>query len=109
MFPPKISFILDINPDFRAKKRKHKHKDKKEKDEKRKLIVDDEAIAHGGWWKATKFEEITGSVAIEFGNRTYIKSLDNGTFTLGPPHDEGNKNGHSVFVACFLISLYMIR
>lgn len=73
----------------RPKKRKHKHNDKKEKEEKRRLIVDEEAKKHGGWWKITKFEEITGSIAIEFGKRTYIKSLDNGTFTLGAPHDEG--------------------
>lgn len=46
-------------------------------------------MKHGGWWKVDKFDDITGSVAIQFGNRTYIKSLDNGTFTLGPPHDEG--------------------
>lgn len=33
--------------------------------------------------------EITGTVAIEFKNQTYIKALDNGLFTLGVPHDEG--------------------
>lgn len=73
----------------RAKKRKHKHKDKKDRDEKRRLIVDEDAISNGGWWKVSKFEEITGSVALQFGKRSYIKSLDNGTFTLGAPHDEG--------------------
>jgi len=29
-------------------------------------------------------------LAIEFGNRCYIKALDNGLFVLGPPHDEGD-------------------
>ena len=33
--------------------------------------------------------EITGTVAIEFGRHTYMKALDNGLFTLGIPHDEG--------------------
>lgn len=47
-------------------------------------------MKHGGWWKVTKFDEITGSVAIEFGKRSYVKSLDNGLFTLGAPHDEGD-------------------
>lgn len=28
-------------------------------------------------------------MALEFGNHTYVKALDNGLFTLGPPHDEG--------------------
>lgn len=74
----------------RAKKRKHKHKDKKDKGEKRRIVVDEDAVVHGGWWRATKFEDITGTVAIEFGKRTYIKSLDNGLFTLGAPHDEGD-------------------
>ena len=39
---------------------------------------------------------MTGSIAIEFGNQTYVKALDNGLFTLGAPHDEG-KNMLSVF------------
>lgn len=73
---------------FRAKKRKHKHKDKKS--EKKRVFVDEDALKHGGWWKATKFDEITGTVGIQFGQRTYIKSLDNGLFTLGAPHDEGD-------------------
>lgn len=74
----------------RAKKRKHKHKDKTEKTEKRRVVVDEDALKHGGWWKASKVEDITGSVAIEFGDRTYVRSLDNGLFTLGAPHDEGD-------------------
>lgn len=73
----------------RAKKRKHKHKDKKDKDEKKRAFVDEDAVKHGGWWKTTKLDEITGSVAIQF-DKCYIKSLDNGTFTLGAPHDEGD-------------------
>lgn len=51
--------------------------------------MDEDAQKHGGWWRTTKFEEITGSVAIQFGKQTYVKSLDNGLFTLGPPHNEG--------------------
>lgn len=74
----------------RAKKRKHKHKDKTEKDEKKRLIIDDDAIKHGGWWRITKFEQIIGSVAIQFGTKCYVKCLDNGLFTLGAPHDDGD-------------------
>lgn len=47
-------------------------------------------MKHGGWWRITKVLEITGSVAIQFGNRTYVKALDTGLFTLGAPHDEGD-------------------
>lgn len=53
-------------------------------------MVDDDAVKHGGWWKASKMEDITGSIAIEFGKRSYVRSLDNGMFTLGAPHDEGD-------------------
>lgn len=38
----------------------------------------------------TKFDEISGTVAIEFGNSTYVKCLDDGTFTLGAPHNDGD-------------------
>lgn len=73
---------------FRPKKHKQKHKDKKP--EKKRIVVDEDAEKHGGWWKVTRFEDITGTVAIEFGKRTYIKSLDNGLFTLGAPNNEGD-------------------
>ena len=43
----------------------------------------------GGWWSVQNFSEISGTLAIEFGERCYIKALDNGLFVLGPPHDEG--------------------
>jgi protein FRG1 len=39
-----------------------------------------------------QIDGITGSVAIEFGNQTYVKALDNGLFTLGAPHSEGKLN-----------------
>lgn len=36
------------------------------------------------------FNDLTGSVAIEFSPSAYVKALDNGLFTLGAPHDEGD-------------------
>lgn len=45
---------------------------------------------HGNWWKVSKVDEITGPIAIEFGQHTYVKALDTGLFTLGAPHDEGD-------------------
>jgi protein FRG1 len=47
----------------------------------------------GGWWKVKQMEEVTGSIAIEFGNQMYVKALDNGLFTLGALHREGKLNG----------------
>ncbi|KAG5672592.1 hypothetical protein PVAND_002708 [Polypedilum vanderplanki] len=76
----------------RSKKRKHK-KEKKEKSEKEKsaVIVDDDAVNHGGWWKCQKLSEITGTIAIEFQDGQYIKSVDDGTFILGAKHE--NRDG----------------
>lgn len=71
---------------FRTKKRKHK----KQKKEDNKPKQDIDCIQHGNWWKVSKVEEINGPVAIEFGKHTYVKALDNGLFTLGAPHDEGD-------------------
>lgn len=68
----------------RAKKRKHKKE--KSSDESK---VDVDPIKHGGWWKIEKVEDVPGSVSIEFGNNSYISALDNGLFTLGAPHGDG--------------------
>jgi len=68
-----------------TKKRKHKsHKAKEVPKIDTKDILD-----HGSWWKVSSIEEINGPVAIEFGKHTYVKALDNGLFTLGAPHNEG--------------------
>lgn len=71
----------------KAKKRKHK-----ETKESKKPTIDKDSIAHGNWWKVTKIDDITGSIAIEFGStstHTYVRALDNGLFTLGAPHKDG--------------------
>jgi len=44
---------------------------------------------HGGWCKSQAVKDITGAVAIQFGNG-YVKAIDNGYFTLGAPHNEGD-------------------
>lgn len=55
---------------------------------------------HGGWWEAKKFDEMVGAVALEFRKQTYMKSLDDGSFTLGGPHDEGEgPNAEEIFTA----------
>lgn len=51
----------------------------------------DVLFRHGGWWKVQQFPEINGNVAIEFGTNSYVHSLDNGLFCVGPtrPFGEG--------------------
>ncbi|XP_043282497.1 protein FRG1 homolog [Venturia canescens] len=70
----------------KSKKRKHK---KEGSDEKTVSLKEDDSAIHGGWWKVSNISEITGTVAIQYGKGTYVKALDNGLFTLGAPHDEG--------------------
>uniref|UniRef100_A0A1B6LVN5 Protein FRG1 homolog n=1 Tax=Graphocephala atropunctata TaxID=36148 RepID=A0A1B6LVN5_9HEMI len=80
----KITFKGDKTSSKR--KRKHKQKDKNKDVEP---VEDEDKIRHGGWSNINSTRLITGSVAIEFGNQTYVTALDNGLFTLGPPHNEG--------------------
>lgn len=47
-------------------------------------------ISFIGNWAEVKFiREISGPIALEFGSQTYVTAMDNGLFTLGPPHNEG--------------------
>ncbi|XP_069681071.1 protein FRG1 homolog [Periplaneta americana] len=69
------------------KKRKHKKQDRDHEDTP---VKDEDALKHGGWWKVKQIEDMTGSIAIEFGSQMYVKALDNGLFTLGAPHSEGD-------------------
>ncbi|XP_043237260.1 protein FRG1-like [Amphibalanus amphitrite] len=74
------------------KEKKHKKKSHKRKHEDATLDVavgKSDSSVHGGWWTVFKVSEIRGSIAIELGDRTYIKALDNGLFTIGTPHAEG--------------------
>ena len=72
--------------DKKGKKRKHGESDA---DDARKIFLEDRD-AHAGWWPASEFKHITGPICIEFGSHTYVKALDDGTFTLGTKHDSGS-------------------
>ncbi|XP_030643948.1 protein FRG1 isoform X1 [Chanos chanos] len=69
----------------KSKKKKHKDKKRKRDDEEEKVDI------VGAWWAVRSFGEITGTVAIEMHNSSYIHALDTGLFTVGAPHkdDEG--------------------
>lgn len=72
------------------KKRKKKDKEHHKQQKQRKVEVDEDALKNGGWWKAKSFADITGTVAIQFGDRSYVRAMDNGLFTLGAPHNDGD-------------------
>ncbi|XP_032664521.1 protein FRG1 homolog [Odontomachus brunneus] len=84
----------------RPKKRKHKKQEK----EQNVTVEDKDTVNHGGWWKVKNVFEITGTIAIEFGDRTYLKALDNGLFTLGAPHDEGDGPAPEEILTAFPIN-----
>ncbi|XP_078266477.1 protein FRG1 [Rhinoraja longicauda] len=67
-----------------VKSKKKKNKEKRKRTDEEEQVVD----IVGGWWAVRNFGEITGSVAIEMGNGTYMHALDNGLFTLGAPHKD---------------------
>ena len=74
----------------KKKKEKKKKRDKKEADEakvKKKAEISDTA-KHGGWWAATQSKHITGPIAIQL-KGSFVKSVDDGTFTIGAPHGDG--------------------
>ncbi|KAI4492896.1 hypothetical protein M0804_002687 [Polistes exclamans] len=85
---------------IRSRKRKSKKQETRES-----VTIDNEDIKlHGGWWKTNSVKEITGTVAIEFGKQTYIKALDNGLFTLGAPHADGEGPSPEEILTAFRIS-----
>ena len=43
----------------------------------------------GNWFPITRFEQITGQIAIEMSPYQYIRALDNGLFVLGAAHSPG--------------------
>ncbi|XP_056644143.1 protein FRG1 homolog [Diorhabda sublineata] len=69
----------------KSKKRKHKPKQKEQESPK----IDLDSTQHGNWWCVKKKDDIVGPIAIEFGKHTYVRALDNGLFTLGAPHKNG--------------------
>ncbi|VDK25795.1 unnamed protein product [Anisakis simplex] len=55
--------------------------------------IDPDITAHGGWRRIKEESELTGgiSIALECGNGSncYLAALDNGRFTIGGPHLNG--------------------
>ncbi|CAG9820081.1 unnamed protein product [Phaedon cochleariae] len=92
---------LILKGEKRPKKRKLKSTNKKEKQAPE---IDEDSIAHGNWWKIIKTEQITGPIAIEFGNHTYVKALDNGLFSIGAPHTEGEGPSPEEILTAVLIN-----
>ena len=72
----------------KEKKRKRDREEEEDDTKRRKKAEASDTAKHGGWWSATQFKYITGPVAIEL-KGSFVKSVDDGTFTIGAPHDDG--------------------
>lgn len=66
-------------------------------------MIDEDAVKHGGWWKATKIEEMTGNVSIGFGKQCYVQAQDSGLFVLGAPHHENEGPSPEEILTAFII------
>ncbi|KAB7504024.1 Protein FRG1 [Armadillidium nasatum] len=87
---------------FKGEKSSHK----KQKSKKRKAELDEpdnkdhDMLKHGGWWKASSYDDVKGSVAIQFGSTpVYVKALNHGLFTLGALHEEAFKSGYGKYLS----------
>ncbi len=70
--------------------KKHKKSKKRKSDVLRDDKLEDE-ISHAGGWLIENFDQVTGTVFIEFKELMYMHGLDNGLFVLGPPHEAGER------------------
>ncbi|CAF0746318.1 unnamed protein product [Brachionus calyciflorus] len=73
-------------------------KEKSKKSKKRKSDTSSSSdfrkadeLAHGGGWLIENFDQITGSIFIEFKELMYMHGLENGVFVIGPPHTSGEE------------------
>ncbi|KAL5012503.1 hypothetical protein ScPMuIL_011054 [Solemya velum] len=72
------------------KHRKRKHEEEGDSKPDDRKAQSEDMVKHGGWWSVSKFDDITGNVAIELQPFSYMNALDNGLFTVGAPRDEGD-------------------
>lgn len=51
------------------------------------------------------FGDITGTVAIEMQNNSYVHALDTGLFTVGAPHKGTDLSGFSLYFSIIFFTL----
>lgn len=66
--------------------------------------MDEDAVANGGWWTCKQVSEITGSIAIQFGEHRFVKALDDGSFTLSAPHNKGEGPAFDEEFSAFIVN-----
>lgn len=68
------------------------------------MIVDEDAVNNGGWWICKEVAEITGSIAIQFGEHRFVKALDDGSFTLSVKHAKGEGPAFDEEFSAFIVN-----
>lgn len=91
---------LKLKGEKKKKKKNKRERDDDESDQRSSTIDFNDAQLHGNWFKVDKFEQITGSVCIEFSPFQYVRALDNGNLILGSPHSPGEgPDQEEIFIA----------
>lgn len=73
----------------KSKKRERDEHDQHKQRKKLKYQEQDDIRKHGGWWCTKEFKHVSGPIAIQI-KGCFLKAVDDGTFTLGAPHDDGD-------------------
>jgi protein FRG1 len=83
---------LKLKGESSSGKSKSKKNSKKRKldDTKVDVKLEDE-LNHAGGWVIEEYEQITGTVFIEFKEYMYMHGLDNGLFVIGAPHQPAER------------------
>ncbi|CAJ0561497.1 unnamed protein product, partial [Mesorhabditis spiculigera] len=87
---------------LKGKKNIFRVKSKKSGKGDAEALVDHDAIEHGGWWLIREDVDLKGGihVSLEVGasKGCYLAAMDNGKFTIGAPHPDGEPpNPEEVF------------
>lgn len=69
-----------------SSKSKHKKHKKRKLEDSAKDLDKEDVLNHAGGWVVDKYEQITGSVFIEFKEQMFLHGLENGVFVCGAPH-----------------------
>lgn len=79
---------LKLKNESASSHKKHKKSKKRKSDAVKDDKLEDE-LKHAGGWLVESFDQVTGSIFIEFKEYMYMHGLDNGLFVLGAPHEPG--------------------
>ena len=86
----KLKLKGESSSSSKDKHKKHKKRKLTESDPKKDFDKEDE-LSHAGGWVVDKYEQITGTVFIEFKELMYLHGRDNGVVVLGSPHAPGER------------------